>query len=98
MPPPSGNVHAGGRVGKGGGFIGGGITSDTNNGIDDGDPPIAAVEEELLVNEQENEANGDKLFERLEKGAQENIAANYFKPKRREQLLNHVQKVTNGEF
>lgn len=64
--------------------------------IDEEDPPIAPVEEELLINESGSGLSGDKLFERLEKGAQENLAANYFKPKRREQLLNRVQKVTNG--
>lgn len=54
------------------------------------------MEDELLISESSSGLSGDRLFERLEKGAQENLAANYFKPKRREQLLNHVQKVTNG--
>jgi kinesin family protein 3/17 len=32
---------------------------------------------------------GDKLYERLEKGMNENLAANYFKSKRRDVLLSH---------
>lgn len=77
----------------------GGIHSAVNGqrtGLTDYEPLIAPVEEELLVVGDQN--GDDKLFERLEKGAQENLAANYFKPKRRDMLLNHVQKVTNGEL
>lgn len=33
----------------------------------------------------------DRLFQKLEKNVKSNLAANYFKPKRQEQLLNHVQ-------
>ncbi|RWS29990.1 osmotic avoidance abnormal protein 3-like protein [Leptotrombidium deliense] len=40
----------------------------------------------------------DRLFQKLEKGEQENIAATYFKPKRREQLLNSTQKVVTSKF
>jgi kinesin family member 17 len=35
----------------------------------------------------------DRLFEKLEKGAQEDIVSTYFKPKRMEQLLSNVNRV-----
>ena len=38
-----------------------------------------------------NKTIKDRLFQKLEKNVKSNLAANYFKPKRQEQLLNHVQ-------
>lgn len=39
--------------------------------------------------------DGDKLYERLERGMNENLAANYFKSKRRDLLLNNNQLMSN---
>ena len=39
---------------------------------------------------------GDKLYERLEKGMNENLAANYFKSKRRDVLLNNQMSRINN--
>lgn len=56
-------------------------------------------------NNNNNDANGSdndmsefKLFRKLEKADQENLAANYFRPKRRDELLNHLRKVTKCEW
>lgn len=40
----------------------------------------------------------DKLFQKLEKGTNESLVANYFKPKRREQLLNNFLNVKKSKF
>ncbi|XP_059468801.1 osmotic avoidance abnormal protein 3-like [Neocloeon triangulifer] len=40
--------------------------------------------------------NGDTLMQKLEKGAQENFAANYFKPKRATELLIKAQEGNTG--
>lgn len=37
----------------------------------------------------------DRLFQKLEKNVKDNLTANYFKPKRQEKLLNHVQNFVN---
>ncbi|XP_025017743.1 osmotic avoidance abnormal protein 3-like isoform X1 [Tetranychus urticae] len=49
-----------------------------------------------MIDEEDKESLSEfRLLQKFEKGAEENIAANYFKPKRREELLNNVRKVTN---
>ncbi|XP_074602042.1 osmotic avoidance abnormal protein 3-like isoform X2 [Brevipalpus obovatus] len=44
-----------------------------------------------------NERDGSefKLFRKLEDASDQSIAANYFKPKRRDELLNHFRKITH---
>lgn len=43
------------------------------------------------TNNLSSKAIKDRLFQKLEKNVKSNLAANYFKPKRQEQLLNSVQ-------
>ncbi|KAI1283708.1 Osmotic avoidance abnormal protein 3 [Halotydeus destructor] len=89
LPPASGNILAGGRT-----SVTGIVKAFGDNMADS--QLIEPIEEQLLEPSLDSSLNGDRFLEKLEKGAQENLAANYFKPKRREQLLNHVQKVTNA--
>jgi len=53
----------------------------------------------VINNEDErDEITGDRLLEKLERAVKENIAANYFKPKRRDELLNHALKVATAKI
>ncbi|RWS14582.1 metalloprotease TIKI2-like isoform X2 [Dinothrombium tinctorium] len=87
--PPAGGVNPGGRE----------STRDTSTVFKSVSPnkisPEVRVEE---MNENEIIPSGDRLLQKLEKGEQENLAATYFKPRRREQLLNHVHKVKTSKF
>lgn len=51
-----------------------------------------------IIDEEKESLSDFRLLQKLEQGAEENIAANYFKPKRREELLNNVRKATNRKF
>lgn len=48
--------------------------------------------------DEKDEINDDRLLKKLEKTVKENIAANYFKLKRRDELLNHSLRVATAEI
>lgn len=58
--------------------------------VDDGPSPTLSTRAYTNGNV-ESRTITDRLFQKLEKNVKSNLAANYFKPKRQEQLLNHVQ-------
>ncbi len=83
--PPPGGMHPGGREVALSNFY----------------RPNSSVNDINNISTEENETSlspEDRLFQKLEKGSKEDIVANYFRPKRRDQLLNNVNKVKLSEY
>lgn len=86
LPPPSGaftissTIHPGGREA-------------TNFGQTFSSKKFTT--KDLEADESDGDLSEFRLFRKLEKAGQENLAANYFKPKRRDEILNHLRKVSH---